>query len=66
MESLKIVDRLRALPERIRRTSMPIKDIIPAILEAADEIERLQKVIESEQAPITRFARGKMWSPDKR
>lgn len=66
-ESFEIVDRLRALPERMRRTPMPIKDIIPAILEAADEIERLLKLIELESTiKASRHARGKTWSPDRR
>lgn len=36
-----IIEKLRDLPEKIRRTPMPIKDLIPVILSTADALEQL-------------------------
>lgn len=36
---LSLVDRLRAVAERLRRTPMPISELIPLLQEAADELE---------------------------
>jgi HAMP domain-containing protein len=41
-----IISRLRFATEKLRRTSMPISDIIPLLQYAADEIEELEKQIE--------------------
>ena len=66
-ETLEIVDKLQSLPTLLRTTPMNVKDIIPIIQEAADEIEKLLKIIEQEfNIKAARSARGKMWSPDRR
>lgn len=44
--------RLRMACDKIRRTSMPIKDLVPMMHEAADAIQRLEAENEAMQAKI--------------
>lgn len=36
-----LIERLRGMVQKLRRTLMPIADVVPMLQEAADEIERL-------------------------
>lgn len=38
---MNLIERLRGMVQKIRRTPMPIADVVPMLQEAADEIERL-------------------------
>jgi hypothetical protein len=45
-----VTTRLRALPEKLRRTPVHLDEHIKLLLEAADEIERLRRVIDNKDA----------------
>ena len=38
---MNLIERLRAMVQKLRRTPMPIADVVPMLQEAADEIARL-------------------------
>ena len=40
---MNLIERLRGMVQKIRRTPMPIADVVPMLQEAADEIERLAR-----------------------
>ena len=46
-----IQERLRALVESIRRRPIPISDVIPLLLEAADDIDMLEVMVEQFRNP---------------
>lgn len=41
LEQIRLGDELRMACEKLRRTPMPIADVIPLLCKAADEIDRL-------------------------
>ena len=41
-----LVYRLRQIPEQLRRTPLPIADVVPLIQQAADRIEELEAEVD--------------------
>ena len=46
MKHTELIERLRGVVQKLRRTSMPIADVAPMVNEAADAIEALQTEVE--------------------
>ena len=46
MKHTELIERLRGVVQKLRRTSMPIADVAPMVSEAADAIESLQTEVE--------------------
>ena len=61
MKHTELIERLRGVVQKLRRTPMPIADVAPMINEAADAIEALQTEVERltplqfRQAPCHKF-----------
>jgi hypothetical protein len=46
MKHTELIERLRGVVQKLRRTPMPIADVAPMVNEAADAIESLQAEVE--------------------
>ena len=61
MKHTELIERLRGVVQKLRRTPMPIADVVPMVNEAADAIESLQAEVERltplqfRQAPCHKF-----------
>ena len=54
---MNLIERLRAMVQKLRRTPMPIADVVPMLQEAADEIERLTGELQDVRGHYERAAK---------